>query len=63
MTLAEALQRASELGIEVRIAKPASRAAALDMEHCFTEHWSDHGQSVEAATIRVIERVIKRSNP
>jgi hypothetical protein len=62
MTLDEALQRANEMGIEVRIEKPLSKAAALDMKYCFTEHWGDHGQSAEKATLRVIARVIKRGN-
>ncbi|CAB4123605.1 hypothetical protein UFOVP48_43 [uncultured Caudovirales phage] len=61
MTLAEALQKAVKLGIEVRIEQPASRAATLDMKWCFTEHWGDHGGSAEKATIRAIERVIERN--
>lgn len=60
MTLAEALQKAGKLGIEVRVEQPTSKAATLAMKHCFTEHWGDHKGSAEKATIRVIERVIER---
>ena len=62
MTLSEALQKAKELGIEVRIAQPTSRAMTSDMQHCFTEHWGDHNGSADKATVRVIERVIEKGN-
>lgn len=59
MTLTEALQKAAKLNIEVRIEQPTSKAATLDMKRCFTEHWGDHKDSAEKATVRVIERVTK----